>query len=167
MISGSSVEIQDCCFCFSWKLVTLSTASIRAATSASSTWLKALSISSALTSRAESSAASRRSKRRVSSSTAASPRWRTSAIIPRTTCSTSRPVSSPRERIVSNRWSKSLSRISRKNIVHPALAKLEHPLQPLYDFGNSLVLGLQAGPVNDQSGSDLGNGLHLHQAVLL
>src|SRR6185369_4260378 len=93
-------------------------------------------------------------------------RRRTSAMMPRTVCSTSRPVSSPRERIASKRWSKSLSRISRKSIVHPVLAGLEHPFQPLYDICNSLVLGLQAGPVDNQPGGDLGNGLHLHQAVL-
>ena len=39
-------------------------------------------------------------------------------------------------------------------------------LQPLDDLGNPLVPGLEAGPVHDEAGRDVGDGFHLNEAVL-
>src|SRR6266567_8766749 len=84
-------------------------------------------------------------------------------MIPLTTSSTSRPVSSPRVRMAANLASKSVSCMSR-NCMETSLYMF---FQPFNDLSDPLVLGLQTRPVDDQPSGDVGDGLHLHQAVLL
>jgi len=117
-MSDSSVESQLCCFCFSWKRPTRSTAWRRAARSRSSTTAKARSNSAWVTS-SPAASHSTRSNFLVYSTSASSPRLRTWPMIPWTTSSTSRPDSSLRCTSAANFASNPGSLISRNCMVRP------------------------------------------------
>src|SRR5690606_395197 len=108
------------------------------------------------------------SKRRVYSSTAASPRWRTSARMSATRCSMAASVSADQCSRALKSASKLADAVDRRAGAAFRLMGLgfrDGRREGVDDAADGLALELERGLVDDQAGADVHDALHLDEVV--